>query len=120
MGSNVQVTRRSLDGGPLPLRPLEAQPDAVATSRRPHGEHVRVQVGLASPQAGEGVGEADDLPGTLGDEEEAPRVHGGDELDGRGDLEVREAPDFALQPYASVVVGPVAGRPDEDLHGPAV
>ncbi len=105
----------------LALRPLEAQPDTEAASRRAHGEHVRVKVALASAQSGEGVAEAQDaVPRGLGDEQEPPGVDGGDQLDGRSDLEVREAPDLALQPHAGVVVGPVAGRPDEDLHDRAV
>ena len=96
----------------LPLRPLQAWPDAEAAGRGAHGQHVRVQVGLAAPQRREGVAEPDGLSGALGDEEETPRVHGGDELDGRGDLEVREAPDLALQPHAGFVVAPrgPAGR----------
>jgi hypothetical protein len=79
-----------------------------------------VQVGLAPPQAGEGVGEADEPLTGLGDEEEAPRVHGGDELDGRGDLEVREPPHLALQAHAGVVVVPLSGLADEDVHPRAV
>ena len=103
----------------LALRPLEAQPDAEAASRRLHGEHVRVKVAFA-PAAGRRRRSRSPgrRPRRVGDEQEAPGVDGGDQLDGRGDLQVREAPDLALQPHAGVVVGAVAGRPDEERPWP--
>ena len=74
--------------------------------------------GDAAAQGGERVREADGLArARLREVEHPPGVRGGDELDGRRDLDVLQAPHGALQEHARVVVGARARRPHHDVVG---
>ena len=122
IGSKVQVTRR---------RPRRSASSRCAHFRRSptprpreagtHREHVGVEVGRAAAEGGERVAEAHDAVARgLGDQEQPAGVDGRQELDGRGDLEVGEAPDLPLELHAGVVVAPLPRGPDEDVHGGGV
>ena len=102
-----------------PLGPLELQADPALLVLGPYGQHVRVEMGHAAPQRGEGVREADGLSRRglrQMDETSGPRR--GDELDGGGDLDVGQAPHLALEAHAALEIAAVAGEADADvIHG---
>ena len=100
------------------LGPLEPKAEALPAPGGAHREHVGVQVrGAVAPRC-EAVAEADDpLGGRLGHEQKASRVNGGDQLDRRGDLEVAQTPDLALQQDARVEVGAAARGADLERGG---